>query len=260
MDLISQLPESIVHGILCYCPPAELVRMSVLSKTWFRLTASFPHLDFTIYKFKSRESFFKYVEYTTSRFCHQKVTAYTLRLITDLREPAELDIVNRCLELLLQNGVYDLVINVINLSESPSASAKYRLPNILLSVSALTSLTIHGCDLPSSFMVEALKFKSLTRLKLENIHIDDEVITYLTTSCPLLQILRVFYCHGLKRFCVYGHHQHLRSVSIQYNTPFERIDIEAPNLSSLSIKDDYGRGPPQMNLASCEKTKKRVLL
>ncbi|KAJ0770848.1 putative F-box domain-containing protein [Helianthus annuus] len=173
MDLISQLPESIVHRILCYCPSAELVRMSVLSKTWIRLTASFPLLDFTIYKFKSRESFFKYVEYTTSRFCHQKVTAYTLRLITDLREPAELDIVNRCLELLLQNGVYDLVINVVNLSESPFASAKYCLPNILLSVSALISLAIHGCDLPSSFMVDALTFKSLIRLKLENIHIDE---------------------------------------------------------------------------------------
>ncbi|MFS7955104.1 putative F-box domain-containing protein [Helianthus anomalus] len=97
MDLISQLPESIVPRILCYCAPAELVRMSVLSKTWFRLTASFPLLDFTIRNFRSRESFFKYVEYTTSRFCHQNLTAYTLRLVTDLREPAELDIVNRCL-------------------------------------------------------------------------------------------------------------------------------------------------------------------
>ncbi|MFS7955105.1 putative leucine-rich repeat domain superfamily [Helianthus anomalus] len=79
----------------------------------------------------------------------------------------------------------------------------------LLSVSALISLTIHGCDLPSSFMVDALKFKSLTRLKLENIHIDDEVITYLATSCPLLQVIQIRSCHGLKRFCVYGHHQHL---------------------------------------------------
>ncbi|KAJ0731197.1 putative F-box domain, leucine-rich repeat domain superfamily, F-box-like domain superfamily [Helianthus annuus] len=190
MDLISQLPESIVPRILYYCPPAELVRMSVASKTWFRLTASFPHLDFTIRNFRSRESFFKYVEYTTSRFCNQNLTAHRLRLITTLREPAELYTVDRCLELLLQNGVYDLVINVVNLSESPSASA--------------------------SDLVEA--------------------------------------CHGLKRFCVYGH-QHLRSVSIQYNTPFERIDIEAPNLHHLLIKDDYGRGPPQMNLASCEKLK-----
>ncbi|XP_035831589.1 F-box/FBD/LRR-repeat protein At1g78750 isoform X2 [Helianthus annuus] len=254
MDLISQLPESIVPRILYYCPPAELVRMSVASKTWFRLTASFPHLDFTIRNFRSRESFFKYVEYTTSRFCNQNLTAHRLRLITTLREPAELYTVDRCLELLLQNGVYDLVINVVNLSESPSASARYRLPNILLSVSALSALTINGCDLPSSFMLHAVMFKCLGLLCLINVSIDDEVISYLTTSCPFLRVFQVEACHGLKRFCVYGH-QHLRSVSIQYNTPFERIDIEAPNLHHLLIKDDYGRGPPQMNLASCEKLK-----
>ncbi|KAJ0451864.1 putative leucine-rich repeat domain superfamily, F-box-like domain superfamily [Helianthus annuus] len=215
MDLISQLPESIVHRILSFLvplhtPPADFVRVSVLSKTWFHLTASYPHLDFTIRNFThvSRESFFKYIEYTTSRFCHQNLTAYTLRLITDLRESAELDIVNRCLELLLQNGV-----------------------------------TVN-CLLPSCLILSCLSLC---------VPINDEVLKHITTSCPLLQVFVVNACHGLKRFCVYGH-QHLRSVWIQYNTPFERIDIEAPNLSSLSIKDDHGRGgPPQMNLASCEK-------
>ncbi|KAF5765318.1 putative leucine-rich repeat domain superfamily, F-box-like domain superfamily [Helianthus annuus] len=168
MDLISQLPESIVHRILSFLvplhtPPADFVRVSVLSKTWFHLTASYPHLDFTIRNFThvSRESFFKYIEYTTSRFCHQNLTAYTLRLITDLRESAELDIVNRCLELLLQNGVYDLVIGVANSSESPFASTNYRLPNILLSISVLDSLDIGHCELPSSFMLDTVMFKSL---------------------------------------------------------------------------------------------------
>ncbi|KAJ0841114.1 putative F-box domain, leucine-rich repeat domain superfamily, F-box-like domain superfamily [Helianthus annuus] len=48
MDRISQLPDFIVHHILSFLPdspPAELVRMSVLSKTWFHLTASFPILN-----------------------------------------------------------------------------------------------------------------------------------------------------------------------------------------------------------------------
>ncbi|KAJ0693829.1 putative leucine-rich repeat domain superfamily [Helianthus annuus] len=171
----------------------------------------------------------------------------------DLRESAELDIVNRCLELLLQNGVYDLVIGVANSSESPFASTNYRLPNILLSISVLDSLDIGHCELPSSFMLDTVMFKSLRRLVLPRVPINDEVLKHITTSCPLLQVFVVNACHGLKRFCVYGH-QRLRSVWIQYNTPFERIDIEAPNLSSLSIKDDHGRGgPPQMNLASCEK-------
>ncbi|MFS8018679.1 hypothetical protein Hanom_Chr15g01394871 [Helianthus anomalus] len=126
MDLILQLPESIVHRILTFLVPLHT-----------------PPSDFV-----------RYIEYTTSRFCHQNLAAYTLRLITDLRESAELDIVNRCLELLLQNGVYDLVIGVANSSESPFASTNYRLPNILLSISVLDSLDIGHCELPSSFMLD----------------------------------------------------------------------------------------------------------
>ncbi|KAJ0770842.1 putative leucine-rich repeat domain superfamily [Helianthus annuus] len=148
----------------------------------------------------------------------------------------------------------ELVIDITNSSESPSASAKYRLPNVLLSVSALRSLTINGCELPSSLMVDVVMFKCLGQLILINVPIDDEVIKYLTTSCPLLQVFKIRSCPGFKSFCVYGH-QNLWDVWICYNTPVERIDIEAPNLSTLSIIDDDESGPPQMNLASCKNLK-----
>ncbi|MFS7955099.1 putative leucine-rich repeat domain superfamily [Helianthus anomalus] len=141
--------------------------MSVVSRNWLHLSASFLILDFHIDQFSSRECFFKYVEYTTSRFCHQNVTADELRLVTDIWKPEELDIANRCLELALHKGVKLLEIDLTNLSESPFASAAYRLPNILLSVSVLESFSFRGCDLPSSFMVDAVKFKSLIYLRLD---------------------------------------------------------------------------------------------
>ncbi|KAK1440526.1 hypothetical protein QVD17_06354 [Tagetes erecta] len=259
MDLISQLPESIVHRILSTfkaddAPPVELVRMSVLSKTWFHLTSSFPVLDFNIENFVTKESFFKYVEYTTSRFCQHNVTAKKLTFIANFKEPVELDIINRCVELLLKNGVHELVIDVVYVSYSARVTPrpKYRLPNVLLSVSVLKSLTIQGCELPSSLMVDGVQFKSLIQLALEYIVIDEEVITYLTTSCPLLQDFQVKGCHGFKRFCVYGH-QNLEKVKILQNTQVERIDIDAPNLSTLLVKVWEGKGTPQMNLASCKK-------
>ncbi|KAJ0550056.1 putative leucine-rich repeat domain superfamily, F-box-like domain superfamily [Helianthus annuus] len=250
MDRISHLPESIVHHILSFLKktPAELVRMSVLSKSWFNLTASFPCLDFNIDCFSTRESFFKYVEYTTSRFCHHNLTAHKLLLYTEIQEPAELDVVNRCLELVLKNGVRELVISF---TYSSLDFPKYRLPNILLSVSVLESLTILGCDLPSSLMLDAINFKSLIQLELTLVPLNDEVITYLATSCPLLQVLDIGICSGFKKVCVYGH-QHLQELRITYDTPLERIDIEAPNLSSLRIEDDDDIGAPQMNLALCK--------
>ncbi|KAM0067896.1 putative leucine-rich repeat domain superfamily, F-box-like domain superfamily [Helianthus debilis subsp. tardiflorus] len=248
MDGISYLPDFILHHILSFCnTPAELVRMSVLSKSWFNLSASFPCLDFNIRYFRTRESFFKYVEYTTSRFCQQNVTAsaHRLKLRATLQEPTELDIVNRCLERVLNKGARELEIDITNSSDV----SKYRLPDILLSVSGLESLTIRGCYLPSSFMLDVVHFKSLIQLKLENVPMDDEVIKHLTASCPLLQNFEIRWCHGFKRFC----HQNLRKVWIYYNVRVERIDIEAPNLSYLFIEDRDGRGAPRMNLASCRK-------
>ncbi|KAK1440523.1 hypothetical protein QVD17_06351 [Tagetes erecta] len=272
IDRISELPDFIIHHILSLIPPwfwisltdwsdrrldrnSQLVRMSVLSKKWFHLTASFPILDFNLDNFTElcRQCFFKYVEYATSRFCHHNVTAHTFKLKTTLLDPAELYIVNRCIELVLKNGVRELVIDVF---DDPYAFVKplpkYRLPNMLLSVSMLKSLTIHGCHLPSSLMVDGVRFKSLIKLSLENVSIDDEVIKYLTTSCPLLQELKITSCEGLKRFCVYGH-QNLQKVGVYYKTRVERIDIEAPNLFFLLVADLDRRGAPVMNVALCKK-------
>ncbi|XP_076903621.1 F-box/LRR-repeat protein 25-like [Bidens hawaiensis] len=253
MDRISHLPDFIVHHILSflntrYDLPKELVRMSVLSKTWFHLTATFPILDFNIHYFGYRERFFKYVDYTTSRFCRQNLTARRLTLITTIHEPTELDVVTRCLELVLKNGVEELVIDV---TDSPD-SLKYRLPNTLLSVSVLKLLNISGCELPSSLLVDVVRFKSLIVLKLRGVNIDDEVIKCLSISCPLLQTLVIIKCIGLNSFCV-SRHQSLRCVRIDYNTPVKRIDIEAPNLSYLDVTNTNKEGAPQMKLASCQR-------
>ncbi|XP_076950532.1 putative F-box/LRR-repeat protein At3g58880 [Bidens hawaiensis] len=246
-DRISKLPTNIVDHILSFLnTPKDLVRMSVLSKTWFHLTASFPDLFFDNYYFISGEGFLDYVEYTTSRFCHHNVTARRLRLVTTIEELAELDIVNRCLERVLKNGVKELMIDITN--QYHPEVPNYRLPDILLSVSVLESLTIRGCELPSSLM-DDVRFKSLTYLRLYKVHIDNEAIEYLTTSCPLLQTFGIVECNGFDSFCAFGH-QNLRNVWIWYNTPVERIDIEAPNLSTLILIDWFGRGAPQVNLAS----------
>ncbi|MFS7899275.1 putative F-box domain, leucine-rich repeat domain superfamily, F-box-like domain superfamily [Helianthus anomalus] len=174
MDRISQLPDSIVHRILSLLNglqtrPAELVRLSILSKRWFDIITSFPVLDFYIYNFRptKRECFFKYVKHTTSKFCHHNVTAYMLRLIATIQEPAELNMVNKCLESVLKKGVRELVIDICNLLDTPTSNYCYRLPSILLSVSMLKYLTICCCELPYSLMFDnCIEIKKLKAIKL----------------------------------------------------------------------------------------------
>ncbi|PWA46389.1 F-box domain, Leucine-rich repeat domain, L domain-like protein [Artemisia annua] len=270
-DWTLDLHEFILHYILSRLnSPKELVRVSVLSKNWLAVTASFPVLDFNFHKFydvmksssvnalnadKSkkavREMYFKYVTYTTSRFCEQQnVSAHTLILVTTLEHPAEIDIINRCLGLILTRGVKLLVIDIVCL---PSLRM-YRLPNILLNASSLKCLKIYKSELPkpSSLMVDVVKFKSLKELELVCVPLNEEIIKRLTTSCPLLEILIVQNCYGFNRFSVYGH-QNLQKVWICFGGELERIDIEAPNMFYLFLMDLRNKGAPSMNLASCKK-------
>ncbi|PWA60611.1 F-box domain, Leucine-rich repeat domain, L domain-like protein [Artemisia annua] len=247
--------------------------MSMLSKYWFAVSISFPISGFNILEFYDvikpssrrvnwdehnryvRDCFFKYVDDTTSRFCHQNVTVHTFKLITPNQDcdPTQVDIIDRCLGLFLTKGVKVLVIEIkdIHFYDLP----KYRLPNTLLSASSLTSMKIFGCELPPSLMVDVVNFKSLKMLELKRVPLHDEVIKRLTTSCPLLEKITINDCEGVKIFCVYGL-QNLQEVKIEFgDAVLEIIDIDAPNLWHLWLVDS-GRGMPSMKVASCKKLTK----
>ncbi|GJW11626.1 F-box domain containing protein [Tanacetum coccineum] len=269
-DRISQLPESILHHILAISYsdyPKLLVRMSVLSKYWFSLTASFPILDFDIGKFDTAingpwstlssevyvvDKFFRYVNYTTSRYCQQNLNAHTFKLYTCIQDATQANVVDKCLALILMEGI-KVLINIIECPLVPSdnsAKTLYRLPNILLlAASSLTSLKVCNCDLPLSFMVDIVTFKSLKLLHLYRIRVDEKVIKCLTISCPILEELNVIYCYGIKTFWVYGL-QNLQKVCFYYHSGVEIVDIKVPNLCCLSIIDSNGMGAPGYRLES----------
>lgn len=209
MDRISQLPECIVHHILSFLDsPVDLVRTSLLSKKWFALTASFPILDFKSFGYTTPSGipwenvFLKYVDYTTSRFCEQNDSVHTFKLITRIQDTTELHLIERCVESILGKGVQVLLIYILEAHRSREPLLAYRLPNILVSASSLTSLTLRSCKLPLSLMIDDVKFKSLKLLHFDDISIDEEVINFFTASSPLLEEFIVKYCRGFKKFCV----------------------------------------------------------
>ncbi|KAI7753604.1 hypothetical protein M8C21_000665, partial [Ambrosia artemisiifolia] len=222
MDRISHLPDFIIHHILSFFdtsngPPAELVRMSVLSKNWFQLTASFLILDFDIRNFASRESFFKYVEYTTSRFCHQNVPAHTFKLITSIREPAELDIVNRCLELVLQKGVGELTLVESIDIESPNLSRLWvadwvqrGAPQMnLASCKKLTHVSYFGHPLPNS-----------------------NGFTDFLSNFPFIENLVLVTQYNSNNLKLSSNS--LRTLVLRSNCDLEEIEFRTPNLVSFS--------------------------
>ncbi|GKC21253.1 F-box domain containing protein [Tanacetum coccineum] len=132
-------------------------------------------------------------------------------------EPPEVDIIEKCLESVLNKGVKVLDIDLLNHQDQSA-----------------TSFTVSNSKLPSSLMVGVVKFKSLKLLSLCKVTIDEEVIKRLTASCPILKILELSRCFGLKIFCVSGL-QNLKYVCFYYNHGVERIDIDVPNLRECGI-------------------------
>ncbi|GJS96695.1 F-box domain containing protein [Tanacetum coccineum] len=120
-DRISTLPDFIVHHILSYLLDdyESRVRMSVVSKKWFALTTSFPllyfHLDLhwpwpypefdndSLYRV---EMFYRYLEYTVSRFCDQNdVSAHTLDFFANFVDLGQIQLFGRCLELVVEKDL-----------------------------------------------------------------------------------------------------------------------------------------------------------
>ncbi|GJW52875.1 F-box domain containing protein [Tanacetum coccineum] len=258
-DRISELPDGIIENILLRLDkPKERVQVSVLSKKWFALTASLPVLKFFFWDFVDEDwnsdNFYEYVKHTVSRFCRQQNVkiAHTFKLLTLAEDDTKLDIIDKCVELILLRGVkaLDICIMKRRFSKCPPM---YCLPNILSSVSTLTSLKISDCVmLPSSLMVGVVNFKSLNVLWLTRVPLNQQVIKLLSASCPLLEELVVECCYGLMKFCVYGRLQNLKTLRfIDYNeNGTETIDIKAPNLCECLLSVGQGRGATSVILDS----------
>ncbi|GJV15281.1 F-box domain containing protein [Tanacetum coccineum] len=260
-DRISELPDGIIENILLRLDkPKERVRVSVLSKKWFALTASLPVLKFLFWDFVDEDwnsdNFYQYVKHTVSRFCrHQNVKiAHTFKLLTLVEDNTKLDFIDKCVELILLRGVKALDICFMK-SRFSICPPMYCLPNILSSMSTLTSLKISDCVmLPSSLMVGVVNLKSLKVLGLTRVPLNLHVIKRLSASCPLLEELVVECCYGLTEFCVDGRLQNLKKLRfIGYKkNGIETIDIEAPNLCECLLSVGQGRGATSVILDSCK--------
>ncbi|GKA08728.1 F-box domain containing protein [Tanacetum coccineum] len=269
---IPMLPDDIIHHILSYLldNPKSRIRVSVLSKECFALTASYPFLNFhkngSWWKLFSGkydneyilEKFYKYVESTVSRFCEQNISAHTLNISAHIDNSKEIELFERCIDLVLDKGLQMMDIRFgyspVNVNYYHDVNLPmFRLPDTLLSVSSLTSLKLKKCELPLSLMVGVVKFKSLRLLWLLYLPIDEGVIEHLTKGCPLLEEIYLKHCYGFKTFCV-KRHQNLLKVEIYCDERLllERIDVEAPNLSYFVLKSNEDKAP-SMFMDSCKK-------
>ena len=91
-DRISHLPDHIIHQIVSFLPTIDVVRISILSETWHRISTSFhvwdfeeswfglPNVDLYSEAVEKREKILNFVHNSLVRECHQNSSIQRLRL------------------------------------------------------------------------------------------------------------------------------------------------------------------------------------
>ena len=97
MDLISKLPESLVHRILYFLPTKDVVRTSCLSKTWRCIQTSYPTVNFIQRYYDPPNVFQEFMKHSLQRFIAQKsgVQRFKLCMASSDDDPELNDLINQ---------------------------------------------------------------------------------------------------------------------------------------------------------------------
>ncbi|KAM3249574.1 hypothetical protein P3L10_011344 [Capsicum annuum] len=134
-------------------------------------------------------------------------------------------LIDKWLDIALQNGVKDLYLTLIS----------YPLPIVaILGAKSLRELVLVGFTLiPDSLYSGAVSCNSLRKIYISSVRFDENVFQTLLNSCPLIVSVILGYCSGLEKI----KSDSLKFLKIQYCGDIWEID--APNLASLEYTCRY---------------------
>lgn len=189
-DLISDLPQSIIEGILSRLPIRDAVRTSILSSKWRYKWSIITELVFDekcVTQYNDRglmeTSLVKFI--TRTLFLHQgpihkfQLSTMHLQCCPDI---------DQWILFLSRKNIKELVLEL-------GEGEWFRVPSCLFNCSKLTRLELFRCefDPPPSFK----GFLSLRSLNLHQVLVTPEAIESLISSCPLLESLSLSYFDSL---------------------------------------------------------------
>ncbi|KDP40815.1 hypothetical protein JCGZ_24814 [Jatropha curcas] len=250
-DLISQLPEHIIHHILSFLHcKKDAARTSILSKRWRDVWFSYFILDFDERKFQNQdwklhfysnrlyrkikkkndmevkrksEVFRNFVDKTLQSHNEKKsvIRKFMLHLTSYDLELA--DHVDRWIDYAIKSNIQELDIYV------PSKKTRcYHFPQSVFAATTITALRISGCKLGTC---NDIKMFSLRKLWIGKIHIDEERIENFIVNCPLLEDLRLIHCSGLKTLLLSNNKIH--RIDIHLCHALKKVEVLSPSLQKF---------------------------
>ncbi|KAJ4794564.1 FBD-associated F-box protein [Rhynchospora pubera] len=194
MDMISSLPDCLIHIIMSFLTAQEAVQTCVLSKRWKNLWISLPFLDFDLHKFKYNSESEDGVSERNrvDMFVGFVSTMLLLRESCDLHKfrfagyyVSHFDFMRSWIPYALKHNLQVLnIVHVRECSVSPS----------IFTCASLVDASL-GYAVKSVRNIKVIKLPRLRRLSLKGTHINQHFVDKLFWGCPVLEFLNLEQCH-----------------------------------------------------------------
>lgn len=270
MDLISELPEPILHHILNFLPTKDVARISCLSKSWRSIKSSYSTVSF-IQNFFDQEpnnaNLFSEFLKNSLQSCvnHQlRVQRFKLYITSDI-DPELHEFIDQWVNFVAGGRrLEELRIRI-----GITSTTRYSLPaQVLVNASeTLTSLSLFSCELDNLAATAAsstgINLPRLQNLALKHTDVEEILLHNLIRGCPSLVYLEVSGCHRLTSLKV-SNLRSLKRICVAFCGPqLRRVQISAPNLEAFTFNGYCSFGhvryvPCEIDLAACEATLKSL--
>ncbi|KAJ9159204.1 hypothetical protein P3X46_024726 [Hevea brasiliensis] len=243
VDYISNLPEPILHHIFSFLYIKEIARTSVLSKTWLQAWKTIPILKFDIGaiilenldRWSNMQEIYNIFEQIFLNRRKQMISLINFKLVMPYNlsiDPETASFMDRCIGYALECNVKHLKIRFC-----PTILGErhvYCVPQALLNAISVQELDLSYCKLrlPS---IGNVTLPFLKRLSLAYVFADDNAISKLIAGSPLIEDMSFISCFGIKTLQIFNL-INLVQFHVSIIARLERLEIEAPNLHSLTLR------------------------
>ncbi|KAM7501255.1 hypothetical protein LguiB_000159 [Lonicera macranthoides] len=264
-DRISQLPEPILQHILFFLPAQDAACTCILSKSWRGVWASLPVVNFDfddnssrrygvfIVRQENKEEFMNSVENSLVRLNKEKVIIDNFRLHLALSNLDSAFRIDHWIELVMRNYIRELNLDLdIEIGEDPAQDDDsdldiqvgkdrgwYDLPQTTFAIRSLVVLKLKGCKLEGAVIRDSIKFTCLKKLSLENVYMNEQILSKFMSRCPLLEYFSIRSCWGVKNLQI-SNLPMLKEVQVSQNNEkcamFDTVDIQALYLQTLHYR------------------------
>ncbi|CAE5972664.1 unnamed protein product [Arabidopsis arenosa] len=224
LDLISSLPDVILHDILSFMPTKFAIRTSLLSKRWRHIWCQTPSLSFENCRLESPS-----LNEILTRYTAPKMVKFHLHTIAMNNIPHH---INRWIKLVMSRNVENLSLDLFNFAE-------YKFPAFFYINSSVKQLSLKFSPFDMVVPRCLVSWTSLRKLYLSSCSLSDESMAQILSGCPNLERLKLCSCNALKILDL-SKSMRLRTLEINSDTRFPgTLKIVAPYIHCLILKSSH---------------------